>query len=303
MLRIMNTAPLLTALSAGLHLAAHRAARRATRAMRAVLAAAGLAAATLAQASSVVASINGDGAPPFLAFANSNIGWVYTPAYSHTLDGHFSTFRNVGSPTQQGPVASRTVTFEVRENNASGALLARGSFVADGAGGDLGGRFPPVLLVAGRNYFVSYDNVYNIGLNIPNWMPSQAPGTVNLEGWYTGQNYSSYFPKVIDGVLQVFSAPILRMEGNRVNSLASADCLFDWAQTRYATLFAPAAGAAMPTSQVYQTYYYRYYAGTRSYVGVSATDNAVYYIGPDGALTNVGPLAGWLLTAGCPATS
>lgn len=251
-----------------------------------------------ATASGVVESVNGDGAPPFLAFANANIGWLYTPTSSFALDGLFSTFRNVGTPTQQGPVVPRTVNLTVRENGPGGALLAQTSFVADSVGGNLGGRFAPVLLVAGRKYFIAYDNVFNIGLNIPNWMPAQNPGTVNLEGWYTGTGYATHYPKFIDGVLQVFSAPILRFEGNRVTSLAAADCLFNWAERNHPQLFAPAAGA----SSVLETYYYRHYPGTNAYVGLSVTDHNVYYLGPDRVLTNVGPLAPWLLASGCPAS-
>jgi len=248
-----------------------------------------------AWASPVVDSVNGDGTPPFLAFTPNNIGWVYVPSLSYTLDGVFSNFRNVGSPTQAGPVLPRTVTLSIYDTNASGALLARTTFGADGSGGQLGGRFTPVLLLAGHKYFVAYDNVYNLGLNLTNWIPNQAPGTVNLEGWYTGQNFGTYYPKLIDGVLQVFSAPILNFEGTRVTTLAAADCLFNWAERFYPSLFAPAGRV----SAAYQAYYYRYYAGTNAYVGVSALDNHVYYIGPSGALLDVGPLPGWLTTAGC----
>lgn len=270
---------------------------RVLRRMAPWLVVAGLSVAAAAMASPVVDSVNGDGAPPFLSFAPNNVGWVYVPANSLRIDGIYSTFRNVGSPTQQGPVVPRTVTLSVRETDAKGALLAQTSFFADGSGGNLGGNFAPVLLVAGRKYFIAYDNVYNIGLNIPNWIPSQPVGTVNLEGWYTGTNFTTYYPKIIDGVLQVFSAPILRFEGTRVTTLASADCLFNWAEKQYPQLLSPAGGS----SQVFQSYWFRYYANTKAYVGVSAADNHVYYLGPDGAMLDLGALTGWLSTAACPA--
>ena len=69
----------------------------------------------------------------------------------------------------------------------------------------------------------------------------------------------------------------------------------NWAEGNYQSLFSP-AGAQTATSGVYT---YRYYAGTNAYVGVSSTDNNVYYMGPDGKLQNEGALAGWLATAGC----
>ncbi len=132
-----------------------------------------------AMASPVIDNINGSASTPFLTYGTNAAGWVYTPNFSYALDGIYSTFENVGSPTQLGPVATRTVTLSVFDSTPSGALLAQTSFIADGSGGN----FAPVLLLAGHNYFIGYDNVYNIGLNIPNWIPNQALGTTNLNGW------------------------------------------------------------------------------------------------------------------------
>lgn len=72
-------------------------------------------------------------------------------------------------------------------------------------------------------------------------------------------------------------------------------CLLDWAEQSYPQLFSP-AGAV---SQVSPPYTYRYYRNTNAYVGVSSTDNHVYYLGPDGSLQDVGGLPGWLAKAGC----
>ena len=78
---------------------------------------------------------------------------------------------------------------------------------------------------------------------------------------------------------------------------AASDCLFDWAEGRYADLFAP-GGAASGTSA---PYYYRYYPNTQAYVGTSTADAHVYYLGPasDHAILDVGTLVDWLVTAGC----
>lgn len=252
-------------------------------------------AAPLALAAPNVDNVNGSATTPFLVFAPNNVGWVYVPTSSYALDGLFTTFSNIGSSSQQGPILPRTVTASVYDTNVSGALLARITFSADGAGGNLGGSFAPVLLLAGHKYFITYENVNNIGLNITNWIPSQAPGTVNLEGWYTGPGFGTYYAKTIENVLQVFSAPILRFNGTPFAAVASTDCLFNWAESHYPSLFAPLAAPSL----TYLSYYYRYYRGTNSYVGVSATDNHVYYIGPDGLLRDEGPLPGWLLTSGC----
>ena len=75
---------------------------------------------------------------------------------------------------------------------------------------------------------------------------------------------------------------------------ASIECLFNWAEKNYPRLFAPAG-----TTAVWSNYTYRYYAGTKVYLGVASTDNHVYYMGPDGVLQDEGTLTGWLPTAGC----
>lgn len=79
----------------------------------------------------------------------------------------------------------------------------------------------------------------------------------------------------------------------------NVECLLDWAETAYPTLFAP-AGAV--TAQL-PPYTYRYYAATDAYVGAST--DAVYYLGPltENVLTNVGPLTDWLITAGCASST
>jgi len=76
---------------------------------------------------------------------------------------------------------------------------------------------------------------------------------------------------------------------------SSTECLFAWAENNYPTLFAPAGS---PTA-VLAPYTYRHYATTNAYLGVSSDNNHVYYLGPDGVLQDVGPLADWLSKAGC----
>lgn len=77
-----------------------------------------------------------------------------------------------------------------------------------------------------------------------------------------------------------------------------AGCLFDWAEAQYPTLFAPGGAAA----QRLDSYYYRHYAGTGAYLGVSTQDDHVYYLGPllPGALLDLGGIDGWLTTSDCP---
>jgi len=83
----------------------------------------------------------------------------------------------------------------------------------------------------------------------------------------------------------------------RVGPSLSADCLFDWAQQRYADLLPP-AGAV---TRVWSTYLYRHYPQTGTYVGVDTRDDHVYYLGPTtaGQLMDLGAAADWLRTASC----
>lgn len=74
------------------------------------------------------------------------------------------------------------------------------------------------------------------------------------------------------------------------------ECLFNWAEKNYPALFAP-AGAA---TQFYDPYAYRYYKNTHVYVGVSAKDQHVYTLMPNGVLPeDAGDLSAWLIKAGC----
>jgi uncharacterized protein YkwD len=74
-----------------------------------------------------------------------------------------------------------------------------------------------------------------------------------------------------------------------------ADCLFDWAQGQHGALFAPAA-----FSRVLDVYYYRHYAQTHAYLGISSADDHVYYLPEGGNLQDAGAKSGWFATAGCP---
>jgi serine protease len=76
-----------------------------------------------------------------------------------------------------------------------------------------------------------------------------------------------------------------------------ADCVFNWAERIYPQYFAP-SGTASTTST---PYYYRYYPERRNYLATSSADNHVWVMGPISGnnLLDVGPIAGFLTTAGC----
>jgi hypothetical protein len=74
------------------------------------------------------------------------------------------------------------------------------------------------------------------------------------------------------------------------------DNLFAWAEIKAPSLFSP-SGAP---SQVSGGYRYRYYSGTRDYVGYRAADNQIYFLGADGALLRLGDITPYLEQARVP---
>ena len=175
----------------------------------------GVAAGSGAASATVIDNINGSASPPFLVFGApvDNIGWDYTPSFSYNLTGISTSFEPVDNP----PVTTRTVTI-VLESTAGGAPIATGDVSVGASGGALGVTFSPVTLTAGTSYFVGFENVLGLGLNIVNFLPNgQPPGTVNLDGWWqgtpAGNNFTIFTPQIVNGELQVFSAPILNFSG------------------------------------------------------------------------------------------
>lgn len=73
------------------------------------------------------------------------------------------------------------------------------------------------------------------------------------------------------------------------------ECLLNWAEISYPQLFSPSGSL----SQFSFPYTYRFYQGSDAYVGISHSDNHVYYLGPDKVLLDVGVLSTWITTSGC----
>lgn len=70
---------------------------------------------------------------------------------------------------------------------------------------------------------------------------------------------------------------------------AESNRAFNWAEAVYAQYLSPSAAV----SGTLEGYYYRYYSGTRSYVGTR--NGTVYYMGPDGVIQNMGSLGSYFL--------
>lgn len=71
------------------------------------------------------------------------------------------------------------------------------------------------------------------------------------------------------------------------------ECLFNWAEKDYPSLFAPAGSS----TAIWDVYTYRHYSSTNAYLGVSSVDFHAYYLGPDGNMQNEGPLSDWTAKA------
>lgn len=80
-------------------------------------------------------------------------------------------------------------------------------------------------------------------------------------------------------------------------SVASQDCLFNWAERTYPQLFAPAT----VVSANYEQYYYRYYSGTGNYLAASSADNYIWLLGPisGNAMFKFAPISNYLASTGC----
>jgi len=86
-----------------------------------------------------------------------------------------------------------------------------------------------------------------------------------------------------------------RVVANAFKNHPDTECLFTWAEGKYATELSP-AGAYTKSADGYT---YRHYPASQAYLGVASADHHVYYLGSDGILRNEGPLADWLSKSGC----
>jgi hypothetical protein len=170
-----------------------------------------------AASATIIDNINGGASPAFFFFGGAidNIGWDYTPSFSYNLTGISTFFEPIAVPAP----TTRTVTV-VLKSTAGGAPIASGDVTVGAAGGAQGVSFSPVTLTAGTEYFVGFENVLGLGLNIVNFILTQPDGTVNLDGWWQGtppgNNFTIFTPQMVMGQLQVFSAPILNFSGTPI---------------------------------------------------------------------------------------
>ena len=80
------------------------------------------------------------------------------------------------------------------------------------------------------------------------------------------------------------------------NWLASVECLFTGMEKGYAGLLSPANSSLSG----YSNYLYRSYGQTNAILAIDRVNNHLNYQGPDKILQDIGPLAKWLPSMGCP---
>lgn len=80
-------------------------------------------------------------------------------------------------------------------------------------------------------------------------------------------------------------------------SIAQADCLMNWGEASYPMLLSP----AKPTSRSAAPFYYRYYAATNVYLGISSADQHLYYLPATQTSVpqDLGPAMTWVIQAKC----
>ncbi|KAA6184480.1 serine protease [Thiohalocapsa marina] len=89
-------------------------------------------------------------------------------------------------------------------------------------------------------------------------------------------------------------ARVSQFENWVLGKLSTGECLLNWAERSYPSMFAPAGRE----TQFSDPYDFRFYAHTNSYLGVSRVDNHVYYLDSNG-FYDVGLMSDWLPQAGC----
>jgi chitodextrinase len=97
----------------------------------------------------------------------------------------------------------------------------------------------------------------------------------------------------------VQSSPIsaTTQQAGATNVNVLSNCLFNWAESSYASLFSPRGVQSLG----FGPYYYRFYSQTNAYLGVSSSNNHLFYVGSlsSNALLDLGTVSGWYATAGC----
>lgn len=227
----------------------------------------------------------------------------------------FTVYRTDGSFTGKGTGTPTDTKDAIHSFNQVGQAGTTGIVWAtdDSATGSLAGNTTANGIVetlgyvngSGIEYINSFGGVVKAGANdtsIDNLYENGVFGSIATEG---DTNYANltlvnlgpgYYTIFLGGTNTNDTAGSTPIDV-KVSSLAvsASDCLFN-AQEKARPDLLPATGA--PSESV-ATYYYRNYPKNNSYLGISSTDNHLYYVGTDGKMQDQGAAAGLMTAAGC----
>jgi hypothetical protein len=203
--------------------------------------------------------------------ALSSIGVSYT-----VINSRFTHNRAIGlgaNPARSGTTGGGSGGAIYNDGN-SFALQVCGSEINNNTAREGGGAI----------FFVSNDRSGTLAItnSVLSANPSAGFETAGLPGiFYLGSGSAQLSASTLD----------------RGNTTTSADCVFNWGEHHYAELLTPTTGR----SQTLAPYYYRHYAATNSYVGISSQDDRLRYMGSasNHQMLDLGSMATWKQSAGC----
>jgi hypothetical protein len=139
-----------------------------------------------AEAATIIDSVNADKSPVPTFWLASEVGWFYTPAFSYTLTGINTKFASSGT------AIAPTVTVEVYDGDPFfGAPLLRSADFTGLTDAFSGGTFTNLALLAGKEYFVGFRNVGNLGVNV-----TDDPGATSLFQLAFGFDNNGTYPEI-----------------------------------------------------------------------------------------------------------
>ena len=95
--------------------------------------------------------------------------------------------------------------------------------------------------------------------------------------------------------LAVSPLALTTVRAQYMRTIDLGDCLFNWLETHFPAHVAPRGGRTEST----ESYHFRYYSGTGSYLGVSMADGRLYYLPAAGPLIDLGDAAAAGVAAAC----
>jgi hypothetical protein len=119
-------------------------------------------------------SSNANATPtPHTNFTVPDVGWDYTPLFSYNLTGVDTRF---GQGFAISTANVTEVVFQGGPPSQGGTLLRSASFTAV-TNVFVGGVFAPLTLQAGQTYFIGFEGVNNLGVNLTTNAGATALGT------------------------------------------------------------------------------------------------------------------------------